>query len=326
MNGKLPIIIILLILLISPVLADAGTPPYSIYSCSYVTYAQEVGIWWSNPEDTDFAGVQMWVDNVYVGTTSDSSTRFYTTHIDATGWHTFSTHTIDTFANVNPVWVNQSFEILPGLYSCSEGHNPWSACSEIDCVANVTPTPTYFPTTTVTITPTSWVGVTYAPSTDICSIQADMGETWVKWDATCNTSVEVMYYIDGKKLENVPPYVKLDPNRLILSDLQSIEKHNLKIYYLGNVVAESTVQTLPEWYMILFFVVLSVVLSIIALLFVVSPISRILLGAVSLVISVWLLTIVTGWMIAVPTAPAIFAGIVIILALRDQIEQSWGSN
>jgi hypothetical protein len=202
-----------------------------------------------------------------------------------------------------------------GYFACNDA---WYCTDEEWCGI-----PT-IPTITPTTTPTSWTNVTKKP-TDICTVRADMGETWVKWDAVCNTSVEVMYYIDGKPLDNVIPYQPLDPDRLILSDLMGMETHNLKIYYLDEVIAESTVTTLPAWYMLLFFIVISVVLSIIALLFVVSPVYRIILGGLAFTIAVWMMTLVTGWMIAVPVAPAIFAGLVIILALRDLIAPAWES-
>ena len=77
--------------------------------------------------------------------------------------------------------------------------------------------------------------------------------------------------------------------------------------------------------MILFFIVVSLTLSVTALLFVRSPIYRIIMSLVAASFAIWMMTVVTGWMLAVPVIPALFAGLVIILALRDQIELAWGS-
>jgi hypothetical protein len=306
------ILVILLIALVHTVQADADNPPGSITFCGYVSHCNEIGVWWLNATDADFNGVQIWFDDVYQ-TTSPADSHFHNQNTPIIGDHIISTHTIDMFGNVNATWVNVTVSI-GACPVCKEG---WFCGDEYCAMPNPIPT--------VTVTPTSWANQTFNPVTDICTISADMGETWIKWDATCNTTVEVLYYIDGVKLEDTPPYGKLDPNRLILSDLHSMETHNLKIYYLGNIVAESTIETLPSWYMLLFFIVLSITLSVIGILFVSSPILRILLGGLAFSIAVWMLTMVTGWMLVLPVLPALVAGICIILALYDQVHTSWGN-
>jgi hypothetical protein len=73
----IPVIFILLLCaLVSTVSADSVTPPGGITICGYVTYANEIGIWWFNPYDPDFGGVQMWLDNEYLGNTS-AGDHFY---------------------------------------------------------------------------------------------------------------------------------------------------------------------------------------------------------------------------------------------------------
>ena len=310
-------ILLLICIFGNPVQADATHPPDSIKICGYITYCNEIGVWWINPHVTDFNGVQIWFDNVYETTTSPAA-YFYNPNTAIIGDHTISTHTVDAFNNTNSTWVNITVNIA-ACPSCSEG---WFCADDEFCV-NPNVTPTITPTPTVSVTPTSWINQTYNATTDICTIRADMGETWIRWDANCNTTVEVLYYIDGKKLENTTPYEKLDPNRLILSDLKAGETHDLKIYYLGTIVAESTIKTLPSWLMILFFIVLSITLSVTALLFISSPPYRIMLSSMALAVALWMFTVVTGWMLMLPLLPALLAVIGIILALRDQIDTSW---
>lgn len=317
MKITIPSLIILLMslfLLVNNVQADEFNPPASIKICGWVSHCNEIGVWWSTNQtstDPDLAGVQIWFDDIYQVTTLPAD-HFYNVNTPVVGDHTISTHTIDTWGNVNATWSN----VTVSLGVCPECKEGWVCTDPEYCGSSGIPTPT--------VTPTSWVNVTMVP-TDICHIRADVGETWIKWDATCNTSVEVLYYIDGIKLENTTPYAPLDPDRLILSDLNSMETHNLKIYYLGEVIAESEITTLPSWYMLLFFIVLSLVLSTIALLFVSSPLWKILLAALAFSIAVWMMTITTGWMLAVPVLPALVAGIVILLALKELVSDAWGN-
>lgn len=311
-NFRILIVILILVSAIGIVRADDINPPPSVKICGYVSYCNQTGIWWFNPQnETDFAGVEVWFDGVFINATENITTHFFAVQNNTPGIHVFSTRTYDTFSNINQSWVNMSvnMDVCP---ICAEG---WY-CNEEYCTMPVQPT--------ITVTPTSWINQTYNNATDICTITAEVGETWIKWDANCNTTVEVLYYIDGKKLENTTPYTKLNPDRLILSDLHSSETHNLKIYYLGNVITESEITTLPSWYMLLFFIVLSMALSITGLLFVRSPVFRILLGVLSLSIALWMMTMTTGWMLAMPVLPALFAVLLIILALYDQAYQSWG--
>jgi hypothetical protein len=208
--GKFILILSLLFLLLgNPVQANAGNPPTSIKVCGYITYCNEIGIWWINPTASDYGGAQIWFDDVFQFNSTPVA-FFYNPNTAILGDHIISTKTFDTFGNVNATWTNITVN-LAACPSCSEG---WF-CAEDEYCFNPNVTPTITPTPTVTVTPTSWVNQTFNQTTDICTIRADMGETWIRWDANCNTTVEVLYYIDGKKLENTTPYQKLDPNRLI---------------------------------------------------------------------------------------------------------------
>jgi PGF-pre-PGF domain-containing protein len=105
----IPVVLILLSgALVGIVNADSVTPPGGITICGYVTYANEIGIWWFNPYDPDFGGVQMWLDDEYLGTTG-AGDHFYNAYSSVVGTHTFSTHTLDNSSNVNTTWVNLTF-------------------------------------------------------------------------------------------------------------------------------------------------------------------------------------------------------------------------
>ena len=104
--------------LVSTVSADSTNPPASITICGYVTYANEIGIWWFNPYDPDFGGIEMWLDDVYIGNTT-SSDHFYNAYSAVVGTHTFSTHSFDNSGNVNSTWVNLTF-ITKEYPGCTE--------------------------------------------------------------------------------------------------------------------------------------------------------------------------------------------------------------
>jgi PGF-pre-PGF domain-containing protein len=119
-NRAINLIIIILLFcgLVSTVSADSTNPPAGITICGYVTYANEIGIWWFNPYDPDFSGVEMWLDDVYLGNTT-SSDHFYNAYSAIVGTHTFSTHTFDNSGNVNTTWVNLTF-ITKEYPGCTE--------------------------------------------------------------------------------------------------------------------------------------------------------------------------------------------------------------
>jgi len=157
-----PVVLILLLLaLVSTASADSVTAPGSITICGYVTYANEIGIWWFNPYDPDFGGVQMWLDDAYIGTTG-ASDHFYNAYSPVIGTHTFSTHTFDNSGNVNTTWVNLSFftKEYPGCTenwtcdTCSRLSTPVAAFSA-NPTSGIVPLTVLF-TDNSTNTPTAW--------------------------------------------------------------------------------------------------------------------------------------------------------------------------
>jgi len=106
MMGIKNIILVIIILLFIPLVsADALNPPDSVRIAGYISTHDQIGIWWMNPLDADFAGVEIWFDGVFIGTTAPA-TKFYYAEMLPMGGHILSTRTIDTFANINPTWVN----------------------------------------------------------------------------------------------------------------------------------------------------------------------------------------------------------------------------
>ena len=166
METQLPIrekviIILLLLSLVGIVQADNLNPPSSITICGYVTYANEIGIWWFNPYDADFGGVQMWLDDQYIGTTG-AGDHFNNAYSSVIGTHTFSTHTFDNSGNINTTWVNLTFitEEYPGCtenWTCDTCTPPVSPLADFSAnqTSGIAPLAVLF-TDNSTNTPTSW--------------------------------------------------------------------------------------------------------------------------------------------------------------------------
>jgi PGF-pre-PGF domain-containing protein len=155
------IIILLLISLVGIVQADTLTPPDSIKICGYVTYANEIGIWWFNPYDPDFGGVQIWLDDQNLGTTG-AGDHFYNAYSTVIGPHTFSTHTFDNSSNVNTTWVNLTFmtKEYPGCtenWTCDTCSPPVSPVADFSAnqTSGIVPLAVLF-TDNSTNTPTAW--------------------------------------------------------------------------------------------------------------------------------------------------------------------------
>jgi PGF-pre-PGF domain-containing protein len=157
-----PVVLIFLFLaLVSTASADSVTPPAGITICGYVTYANEIGIWWFNPYDPDFGGVQMWLDDEYLGT-SGAGDHFNNAYSAVIGQHTFSTHTFDNSGNVNSAWVNLTFvtKEYPGCTenwtcdTCSRPIPPVAAFSA-DQTSGTVPLTVMF-TDNSTNMPTAW--------------------------------------------------------------------------------------------------------------------------------------------------------------------------
>ena len=115
---KLLMALLLAALCVGTVSADAVTPPDNIRIAAYISTHNQIGIWWINPTIADFAGTQVWFDNVFVGT-DGAAVKFHYWEFLALGDHTFSTHTIDSFGNVNPVWENITIT-NNGFFACDE--------------------------------------------------------------------------------------------------------------------------------------------------------------------------------------------------------------
>jgi len=155
--------ILICLICIPLVQANASRPPNSTIISSYVSTHNQIGIWWENPKDVDFAGTQIWWDNVYQ-TTVSNTTVFYYKEFLSLGAHTFSTHTIDIYSNVNGTWINLTVD-NNGYFSCSEmtyneGYCPYPAFPTADFTSNVTggitPLPVQFTDNSTVLTPLTW--------------------------------------------------------------------------------------------------------------------------------------------------------------------------
>jgi len=83
------------------------TPPKSITGLSAsLTDCNKTAFNWTNPIDTDYDGLQYYVNNSYIGTLTNASTSIYLTGLPESKAIVFSTHTFDLTGNVNSTWVN----------------------------------------------------------------------------------------------------------------------------------------------------------------------------------------------------------------------------
>jgi hypothetical protein len=96
---------LLLLTLPAAVSADLTHPPGNITFIAALSTHDQIGTWWINPPDTDFAGTQIWLDNTYI-TQLPAPSNFTYFEFLALGDHTISTKTIDSHGNVNPAWNN----------------------------------------------------------------------------------------------------------------------------------------------------------------------------------------------------------------------------
>jgi PGF-pre-PGF domain-containing protein len=155
------IFLLLLCALCSVASADTTTPPGGITICGYVTYANEIGIWWFNPYDPDFGGVEMWLDDEYLGNTS-AGDHFYNAYSAVVGTHSFSTHTFDNSSNVNTTWVNLTFSTkeYPGCtenWTCDTCSRPIAPVADFSAnqTTGIVPLAVQFTDNSTNI-PTAW--------------------------------------------------------------------------------------------------------------------------------------------------------------------------
>jgi PGF-pre-PGF domain-containing protein len=92
----------------------ADLPPANIANLQNITYAQNYINWtWTDPTDTDFAMVMVyldmvWVDNVYKGV------QYYnTTNLIPETTYTISTQTVDSEGNINQTFVSHTSTTAP---------------------------------------------------------------------------------------------------------------------------------------------------------------------------------------------------------------------
>ncbi|MDY6959676.1 MAG: hypothetical protein SVK08_11025, partial [Halobacteriota archaeon] len=83
------------------------TPPASVTGLVNNSYAETYINWiWTNPNDSDFSHVMIYVDSVFK--TNTSSQSYNATGFGAGESHTISTKTVDTSGNINSTWVEHS--------------------------------------------------------------------------------------------------------------------------------------------------------------------------------------------------------------------------
>lgn len=117
MNNIKILISILIILSIIPIV-HAMTPPEQVNISGYVVSHYQTGTWFRLPNDTDYAGYELFYDEVYIGNFS-SPTHFYNAEFLSVGDHTLYVYSYDTKGNVNTSFNNLT------MYVGSDCHESW---------------------------------------------------------------------------------------------------------------------------------------------------------------------------------------------------------
>jgi PGF-pre-PGF domain-containing protein len=257
-----PVVFILLLLaLVSTAGANSVSPPGGITICGYVTYANEIGIWWFNPYDPDFGGVQMWLDDEYLGTTG-AADHFFNAYSAVVGTHTFSTHTFDNSGNVNTTWVNLTFltKEYPG---CTENWTCETCSPPIPPVAafSANPTSGFVPlavlfTDNSTNIPTSWNWSfgdgSYSPARNPLHTYLVNGTFTVSLNATnsagSNTATRLNYIIVSTSPTVTPTLISSDSDtpRFVPSTGGATESgaragERITVPFAGNLEADDSV-------------------------------------------------------------------------------------
>jgi hypothetical protein len=281
-TGRVIIIILLLVTLVGLVQANQLNAPESIKICGYITYSDEIGIWWVNPQDIDYTGTQIWFDDGYLGEQAPTVQGFYNIHTTVIGNHTFSTHTVDSWGNVNATWINITIELLevPGYTE------NWFCSNE------------------------EWCGLT---PTGNFSVRADVGETWIKyyWSTCYNVTVD----IDGITQITNPVF-----HNYYLPGLNGNEKHQIKIYNLTNqseLLGSLSVTTLYPLGLIIILLCILIVFVIVLLAFVSDPIKILLVGGMTIPLSIYTTQVAIGYgaIMVLPFITLIVSGIISAYAL-----------
>ena len=85
------------------------TPPRSVTGLNNTTYAKDFITWdWTDPADSDFARVMVYLDGVYKGDVTRGTHTYNATGLANNTAYTIGTRTVDTSGNVNQTWVNHT--------------------------------------------------------------------------------------------------------------------------------------------------------------------------------------------------------------------------
>lgn len=83
--------------------------PASITDLNNITYGQTYINWtWTDPADTDFEKVMIYLDGAFETNVSKGDKQFNATGLTPDTNYMISTHTVDTYGNVNETWVNDT--------------------------------------------------------------------------------------------------------------------------------------------------------------------------------------------------------------------------
>lgn len=131
--------------------ASDTTPPASVTGLTNSTYAQTyINYTWTDPADTDFAKVQVWLDTVAKPDVLKGVRYYNATGLAPGTSHTISTHTVDTTGNVNTTWKNWTATTAPppvitvawpnGGQTLNQGYNYqvyWTYQGDVGSTVNV---------------------------------------------------------------------------------------------------------------------------------------------------------------------------------------------
>ncbi|NYT19670.1 MAG: hypothetical protein GKC08_05205, partial [Methanosarcinales archaeon] len=158
------ILLVIAILFSALAVADETLPPGNVTDLAGTPGETWIDWSWSNPDDTDFAHVEIYLDGTFETTTS--STSYTTTNLLPDTNYILSTRTVDTYGNVNSNWVNLGVSTTPDTTS-----------PVISSVGLSTTTPDTGDPIVVTVHVTDNVGVT-GVTADGTALTHQSGDTW----------------------------------------------------------------------------------------------------------------------------------------------------